>query len=70
MKMRPRIDHVLRRGGVRYELRGTSPHELRYEVSVPFDKKLGKLTKQIISVDKHEETSAVWNSKKPQVLQT
>jgi uncharacterized membrane protein YhiD involved in acid resistance len=70
MKMRPRIDHVLRNAGVRYELRGTSPHELRYEVSVPFDKKLGKLTKQIISVDKHEETSAIWNSKKPQVIQT
>ena len=50
---------------VRYELRGSSPHELRYEVSVPFDKKLGKLTKQIISVDKHEETSAEWNTKKP-----
>lgn len=70
MKMRPRIDHVLRNAGARYELRGSSPHELRYEVSVPFDKKLGKLTKQIISVDKHEETSAVWNSKKPQVIQT
>jgi len=70
MKMRPRIDHALRAADVRYELRGSSPHELRYEVSVPFDKKLGKLTKAIISVDKHEETSAVWNSKKPQVIQT
>lgn len=70
LKMRQRVDHVLRNAGVRFELRGSSPHELRYEVSVPFNKKLGKLTKQIVAVDKHEETSAVWNNKKPSVVQT
>jgi hypothetical protein len=37
---------------------------------VPFDKKLGKLTKQIIAVDKNEETAAEWNAKKPTVVQT
>jgi hypothetical protein len=70
MKMRPRVDHVLRRADVRYELRGSSPKELRYEVSVPFDRKLGKLTKEIIAVDKTEETAAEWVSKKPTVVQT
>ena len=70
MKMRPRIDHVLRKSNVRYELHGSSPQELTYEVSVPFDKKLGKLTKQIVAVDKNEETSAEWTSKKPTTVQT
>jgi hypothetical protein len=69
-KLRPRIDHVLRKSNVRYELRGSSPDELRYEVSVPFDKKLGKLTKQIVAVDKTDETSAEWASTKPSVFQT
>ena len=55
---------------MKFELRGSSPEELTYEVSVPFDKKLGKLTKQIIKVDKDDETSAEWNSKKATVQQT
>lgn len=70
MKMRPRIDQVLRKADVKFELRGSSPDELTYEVSVPFDKKLGKLTKQIIKLDKDDETSAEWTSKKPLVQQT
>lgn len=70
MKLRPRIDDVLRKSNVKYELRGSSPDELRYEVSVPFDKKLGKLTKQIVAVDKNDETSAEWTASKPSVFQT
>ncbi len=70
MKMRSRIDQVLRKAEVKFELRGSSPDELTYEVRVPFDKKLGKLTKQIIKLDKDDETSAEWTSKKPSVQQT
>ena len=70
MKLRPKVDQVLRKAEVKFELRGSSPEELTYEVSVPFDKKLGKLTKQIIKVDKDDETSAEWNSKKATVQQT
>jgi len=70
MKMRPRVDQVLRKAEVKFELRGSSPDELTYEVRVPFDKKLGKLTKQIIKLDKDDETSAEWTSKKPPVQQT
>lgn len=70
MKMRPRVDQVLRKAEVKFELRGSSPDELTYEVSVPFDKKLGKLTKQIIKLDKDDETSAEWTSKKASVQQT
>lgn len=70
MKMRPRVDHLMRSAGVRFELRGSSPDELRYEVSVPFNQKLTKLTKRIRSLDKREETAVDWSSKKPQVTQT
>jgi hypothetical protein len=30
---------------ISYELRGSSPGELRYEVTVPYQQKIGKLTK-------------------------
>jgi hypothetical protein len=68
--MRPRVDHALRRKSVRYELRGSSPTELRYEVTVPFNKRLGKLTRIIRGLDKGEDTSVDWSTKKPKALQT
>jgi hypothetical protein len=70
IKMRPRVDHALRRKSVRYELRGSSPTELRYEVTVPFNKRLGKLTRIIRGLDKGEDTSVDWSTKKPKALQT
>jgi uncharacterized membrane protein YhiD involved in acid resistance len=70
IKVRPRVDHALRGKGVRYELRGSSPTELRYEVTVPFNKRLGKLTKILRGLDKREEISVDWSTKKPKVVQT
>src|SRR5688572_13682740 len=45
--MRPDIEHALQQKGVSYELLGSSSHELHYEVTVPVDQKIGKLTKLI-----------------------
>jgi len=64
--VRPHVEHVLRGKGVRFELWRSSDTQLRYEVSVPFDKKrLGRLTKIIRRLDKRDDISVDWSLKKP-----
>src|SRR5687767_144603 len=57
-KMRPQIEHALDYKGVTYELRGSAPGELHYEVTVPFKEKIKKLSKLIRSLDRHERQNA------------
>lgn len=52
-RLRPEIEHALNQKGISYELRGSSPDELRYEVTVPYQEKIRKLTKLIRSLDGH-----------------
>lgn len=70
LRVRPHVEHALRRKGVRYTLWGSSPSQLKYEVSVPLNRRLGKLTKAIRSLDKHESLIVDWTLKKPKVIQT
>ena len=67
-KLRAEIEHALEYKGVTYELRGSSPEELRYEVTVPFRQKIKKLSKLIRSLDSHEGTSVEWEIKKYKTL--
>lgn len=68
-KMRPHVEHALRRKGVAFELMGTSATELRYEVTVPLGKKLGRLSKLIRSLDKND-VAVDWRVRKPKTVQT
>ena len=52
-RLKPEIEHALNQKGISYELRGSSPDELRYEVTVPYQLKIRKLTKLIRSLDGH-----------------
>jgi hypothetical protein len=70
LHVRPHLEHALRRRGVHYVLWESKPSALRYEVSVPFNKRLGKLTKAIRSLDKREDFHVDWHLKKPKVIQT
>ena len=54
--------------GVTYELLGSSGHELHYEVIVPFNQKLGKLTKLIRGLDERHGMSVDWDIKKYKML--
>ena len=70
-RLRPEIEHALSRKGISYELRGSSPDELRYEVTVPYREKIRKLTKLIRDLDGHGHgpghngrTSVQWEIKK------
>ena len=59
---------ALQQKGVTYELLGSSSHELHYEVTVPFDQKIGKLTKVIRGLDARHGTSVEWDIKKYRML--
>jgi uncharacterized membrane protein YhiD involved in acid resistance len=67
-KLRPQIEHALDYKGVTYELRGSSPGELHYEVTVPLREKIKKLSKLIRSLDGHSGTSVEWEIKKYKTL--
>lgn len=68
-KIRPQIEHALRSKGVQYQLGGSSPDELRYEVSVPFDQDIKKLTKIIKRLD-GRDASVGWEAKKYETVRT
>jgi len=70
IRVRPQVEHAMRRKGIKFELWGSSPTELRYEVTVPFNQRLGKLTKVIRSLGKHDDIIVDWRLKKPKVVQT
>jgi uncharacterized membrane protein YhiD involved in acid resistance len=60
--LRPRVEQVLRRHKLAYELRGESPEELTYEVKLPLDARTDALSRAIVALD---EASAVeWEEKK------
>ena len=69
-ELRPRVEHALRQKGVRYELWGSSPARLRYEVTLPLNLKTQKLTKIIKKLDGRNGTSVEWNIKKFKTVQT
>ncbi len=68
-KLRPQIEHAFRGKDVRYQLWGSSPHELRYEVSVPLDQDIKKLTKIIRRLN-GPDTSVDWQIKKFKTVRT
>jgi hypothetical protein len=70
LRVRPHVEHALRRKGIGFELWGSSPNELRYEVSVPLNKRLNRLTKAIRDLDRKDGIVVDWRLKKPKVVQT
>lgn len=70
LRVRPHVEQALRRKGVRYVLAESTPSELRYQVSVPLDRRIDKLAKAIRTLDKHDELVVGWQLKKPKIVQT
>ena len=59
--LRAEIEHALRHKGVGFELRHSTPHLLRYDVTVPFDQNIRKLSKLLRRLDAGKDTSVDWN---------
>ena len=69
-KLKPAIEHALGRQGVSYELLGSSPHELHYEVTVPFHEQIRRLTKMIRGIAGRRGTSVEWDIKKQKLVKS
>jgi uncharacterized membrane protein YhiD involved in acid resistance len=69
LKIRQQVEHAFRGKGVNYQLWGSSPDELRYEVSVPFDQDIKKLAKIIKRLD-GRDAAVDWEIKKYQTVRT
>jgi hypothetical protein len=67
-KLKLDIEDALGREGVTYELLGSSSHELHYEVTVPSDEKVRKLTKLIRGLDDRRGTSVEWDIRKQKMV--
>ena len=69
LKIRQQVEHAFRGKGMHYQLWASSPDELRYEVSVPFDQDIKKLAKIIKRLDGHA-ASVEWEIKKFKTVRT
>ena len=58
------IEDLLRRSGVRYELRTTTSEELSYEVKLPYDRRTDRLSNAILQLDATNSTAVEWEEKK------
>lgn len=70
VRLKPDVEHALGQKKVAYELYRSSPHELVYEVTVPFEQKIRPLTKLIQQLDGHDGMLVEWEIKKVKKAQT
>jgi uncharacterized membrane protein YhiD involved in acid resistance len=58
------VEQALDQKGVTFELRGSADHELEYEVTVPYQSQIRKLTKAIRELGAVHQASVEWEIKK------
>jgi hypothetical protein len=63
-KLQARIEGLLRRRRVKYELRETTPEELSYFVELPMDVKTDGISAEIVSIDPDPGTAVEWKTEK------
>jgi uncharacterized membrane protein YhiD involved in acid resistance len=62
--VKPRIEQLLARYHIDFELRTASQDEICYEVQVPIDRKTDRLSNAILALDPHNATAVEWAEKK------
>jgi uncharacterized membrane protein YhiD involved in acid resistance len=63
-KLQPKIEALLRRRRVRYELREAKPDEFSYMVEMPMDVKTDSISAEIIALDPNPGTGVEWKTDK------
>lgn len=58
------IESVLRKNGVRYELRTSSPEDLTYSVDMPVSKKIDRLTSALQALGNRTDMAVEWSENK------
>lgn len=62
--LKPRIEELLTRDHVRFDLRSSTPEELSYEVALPMNRKTDRLSTMILALDTEDGTAVEWEEKK------
>jgi hypothetical protein len=62
-KLRPRIESLLRGKHVRFELRGSGPEEVSYEVLLPQRLRTDRIANQILALEPGGKTAVTWEEK-------
>jgi hypothetical protein len=62
--LKPRIEQLLGRSRIPFELRTASKEEIWFEVHVPIDRKTDKLSNMILALDPDNATAVEWDEKK------
>ncbi len=63
-KLQPKIEAVLRRRRVKYEIRESAPDELSYFVQLPMDVKTDGISAEVMAIDPDPGTSVEWKTDK------
>ena len=64
LALRPRIEEVLRRNRIAFELRTNAADELSYDVRVPPRKTTDRLSNQLLALEKNGSLEVEWDEKK------
>jgi hypothetical protein len=62
--LRPKIEEILRRYRLKFELRTSSDEEVCYDVQVPFELRTDKVSNAILKLDPEGHASVEWSDKK------
>lgn len=62
--LRPRVERLLGRQRLEFELRASTSENLTYEVRLPLDAKVDRLSKGILDLDSEAVTGVNWDQKK------
>jgi hypothetical protein len=65
--LRPKIERVLDRYQLAYDLRTASEDELSYDVQVPFEAELDRITDSLLNADGKTQVAVDWDEKKNKV---
>jgi len=62
--LKPRVESILSRNRVAYDLRSSNGDEVVYEVRVPLEKRTERLSNAILGLDPQGDTAVEWGDKK------
>jgi uncharacterized membrane protein YhiD involved in acid resistance len=62
--LRPRVEAILRRYRGQFDMRGVAPDEVHYEVSLPADMKLDRVSEALRSLGNKGDVSVEWSERK------
>jgi hypothetical protein len=63
-EVRPEVEAILRRSGIKYELRSAGAKELVYETALPYNVRTDRVANAILLLKPGGETEVTWDEKK------